>query len=285
MRFNQPKVMGVLNITPDSFSDGGLYNTLDKAVEHTKKLLADGADIIDIGAESTRNEIKPYEKNHETISQNEPIKLAGAELEWQRLASILPIICKIIKDAAKEISLDSKNPKTIEKALEYNIDYVNDVSGFSNSKMIDLVAKSKAKIIVMHNLGIPANPKVTMDENIDIIPIIKDWFLKRVNLLQNHGISKDRIILDPGISFGKTAEQSMRLIREIKEFNNISCPVLVGHSRKSLYNLYTDVPRNMRDIETYATSVYLALQGVEYIRVHDVDGNIRSINVARGIYG
>lgn len=285
MNYNKPKVMGVLNITPDSFSDGGLYNTLEKAIDHTKKLLDAGADIIDIGAESTRNEIKPFEKKHEDISQNAPIELAGADLEWQRLEMILPAICKIVKEAKKEISLDSKNPETVARALRFDIDYINDVSGCNNSTMIDLVSRSNAKIIIMHNLGIPANPKVTMDANTEIIPEIKAWLLQKAGLLEKQGVSKDRIILDPGISFGKTAEQSMEIIRKIKEFTTTTYPVLVGHSRKSLYNLFTDVPRNMRDIETYATSTYLALQGVDYLRVHDVAGNVRSINVTRGIYG
>jgi dihydropteroate synthase len=285
MNYNKPKVIGILNITPDSFSDGGLYNTLEKAIAHTKKLLLDGADIIDIGAESTRNEIKPFEKNHHDITQEQPIKLAGAGLEWQRLEELLPILCKIIKEAKKEISLDSKNPTTVAKALKYDIDYINDVSGCDNPAMIDLVAKSSAKIIIMHNLGIPADPKVTMNPDIDIIAKIKEWLLAKADLLEKSGINKSRIILDPGITFGKTAEQSMEIIRGIGKFVSLGFPVLVGHSRKSIYNLYTDVPRNQRDIETYATSTYLALQGVDYIRVHDVAGNIRSLNVTGGIYG
>lgn len=284
MDCKKTKIMGILNITPDSFSDGGLYCNLEQALHHTKKLLADGADIIDIGAESTRNEIKPNEKQEE-ITQDQPIQLAGAELEWQRLKDILPVICKTVKDARKEISLDSKNPETVAKALEYGIDYINDVSGCDNPAMIDLVARSSAKIIIMHNLGIPADPKVTMPKNIDIINEIKIWLLNKANLLIKHGINQDRIILDPGISFGKTANQSMEIVRNIQKFIEIGYPLLIGHSRKSLYNLYTDVPRNMRDIETYITSAFLMNQGVDYIRVHDVIGNIRALNVARGIYG
>ncbi len=284
MNGKKTKIMGILNITPDSFSDGGLYCNLEQALHHTKKLLDDGADIIDIGAESTRNEIKPTEKQEE-ITQDQPILLAGAELEWQRLKDILPLICKIVKDAKKEISLDSKNPETVAKALEYDIDYINDVSGCNNPQMIDLVARSNTKIILMHNLGIPANPKVTMPEDINIINEIQSWLLNQANLLIKHGINKDRIILDPGISFGKTAHQSMEIIRNIKKFIDIGYPLLVGHSRKSIYNLYTNVPRNMRDIETYITSTFLMSQGTDYIRVHDVIGNVRAINMARGIYG
>ncbi len=285
MNYNITKVMGILNITPDSFSDGGLFNSLDKAVSHTKKLLADGSDIIDIGAESTRNEIKPHERKYEEITQEQPIKLAGAELEWHRLEQILPAVYEVIKNAKKEISLDSKNPETVARALKYDIDYINDVSGCNDPLMIDLVAKSKAKIIIMHNLGIPADPKVTMGVDIEIIIEIKKWLFDKANLIKKHGINQDRIILDPGISFGKTAEQSVEIIRNIKEFISMDYPILIGHSRKSFYNLYTDVPRNMRDIETYATSSFLASQGVNYIRVHDVAGNIRTLNVMRGIYG
>lgn len=282
--FRRPKIVGVLNITPDSFSDGGKYLSKDNAVQHVIRMIEEGVDVIDIGAESTRNEIKPNEKKHQEILQKEPIKLAGEQLEWQRLEPILPTIIPIIKKAGVKVSIDTRNADTIRKVLEYGVDWVNDVTGADNDEIIGLIADADVEYVVMHNLGVPANPKVTVDSNLNIIEVVYEWFAKKVIYLESKGIKRDRIIFDPGISFGKTAEQGILLMQSIEKFKRFGCKILVGHSRKSIFNLFTDVPRESRDIETYAASIYLGTKHIDYIRVHDVSGNLRALKVAEGIF-
>jgi len=281
-----PKIVGVLNITPDSFSDGGLYYDEKAAIEAAKNLILAGADIIDIGAESTRTTQRIDEVVHKEIPQREPIQLINETTEWDRLSAPLPEIIKLAKEHNVKVSIDTRHVTTVEKIIEhnYNVDIINDVTGFTDPNMLDVVAHTNFEVIVMHNLGIPANPQIVINENIDAVEEVKNWFVERVKLLNKSGINNDRIILDPGIGFGKTAEQSWQLIKQIKQFAELGNRLLVGHSRKSFFNLITNLPSNKRDIETYAASIFLAQNNVDYIRVHDVEGNKRTLKTAQMLF-
>lgn len=254
------KIFGILNITPDSFSDGGKYFNQENAVKYFEKMIAEGADVIDVGAQSTR-------PNADIIPQKE---------EWQRLENFFRIISKKKYDV--EISLDSCNPETVEKALGFNIDYINDVSGFKDDRMKKLAANSGKKIIFMHSLTIPADKKIYISENEDVIDILSKWLEKKILELSQSSIKKENMIFDPGIGFGKTARQSLEIIMNIERFKKFGIKILVGHSEKSFLSLFTDKPAGQRGEETRRFTKILAEKSVDYIRVHNVLENKKVIN-------
>lgn len=246
-------IMGILNITPDSFSDGGKYNTLEKSLEHYRELVINGADIIDIGGESTR----PYAQ---TISPEE---------EQQR---ILPIIQEIRKfDTNTLISVDTRNSQTAKLAIEAGADIINDVSATEwDSNMINIAIEKNCPIILNHSQGTP----ITMQNNPeykDVVEDIYNYFLEKTKILINKGINPQNIIIDPGIGFGKTTEQNIEIIKRIEEFKSLKFPILVGHSRKSFIK-ETINSTNIDDLD-YATaqiSQDLITKGVNILRVHNV---------------
>lgn len=256
------KLVGVLNITPDSFSDGNKYNNIKSAKSHLKKLILDGANIIDIGAESTRPGATP-------ISYQE---------EWQRLEKILPELINDVKIYNKtnnnniEISLDSRHYQTIIKALDLGIDIINDVSGFETKEMIEIAARSGKKIIVMNNLGVPANKNKIIPENLDVIEVIISWMQKKLSQLIKAGIKKEQIIFDPGIGFGKNALQSIEILKNIDKFRIFNIPLFIGHSKKSFLDNFFDSKNKEKNKEdkTLLISQYLIKKNVEYLRVHDI---------------
>lgn len=257
------QLVGILNLTPDSFSDGGNYTSAERAIEQADALMEAGADIIDIGAESTRPGAIP---------------LTEAE-EWQRLEPVLTVLC----NQGLPISLDSYHPGNIIKALDLGIAWVNDVTGFTNPLMLEAISHApkerELRIVLMHNLGIPANPTKLLPLQEDPVALVFAWAEARIADLTGQGIDKDQIIFDPGIGFGKNATQSLTLIKRIKEFHTLGVELLVGHSRKSCFSVLTNVSPGARDPETYTASVYLAGCGVQFLRVHDVDGNARALKV------
>lgn len=263
-RVDTPQMMGILNITPNSFSDGGKFLDPQKAIIHARNLFDAGADIIDVGAESTNP--------HATITD--------PEQEWQRLKTFLYAWQQAwqYKNFCPKLSIDTYKPETVEKLLDYNIDYINDVTGFTNPKMLEVVKQSNAKLIIMHNLGVPANSSVTLPYDIDAIDAVYNWGYKKIDQLIKAGIAPERLIFDVGIGFGKTAAQSLAIIKNITKFNELGVPILVGHSRKSFLQQLTDKNCAKRDIETAGISEYLA-DKVDYLRVHNVECNMRLLKV------
>ncbi len=249
------KIVGILNITPDSFSDGGKFLDVKSAISHIEKMIGEGANIIDIGAQSTR-------PGAETLS---------SEQEWQKLEPILQEISK--KKYRTKISIDSYHPQTIEKALDYGIDFINDVAGCKDAEMKKLAADSGKKIIFMHSLSVPADKNITIPENEDVINVIGNWLENKIAELSAAGIKKNNMIFDPGIGFGKTAKQSLEIIMNIEKFKIFGVEILVGHSEKSFLTLFTDKPAGQRGEQTKRFSKVLAAKEVDYIRVHDVAGN------------
>ncbi len=247
-------LVGILNITPDSFSDGGDFLDAQSALTHAEQLLRDGATIIDIGAESTRP----------------GAVLLSPEQEWTRLAPVLEPLIALAATHHAEISLDTRHPETARRALALGVSWINDQSGITSRVMRTTLANASCKVVLMHSLGLPADPRNTFPEDADAVQLMKDFFVTRLRDLEKAGIARDRIILDPGIGFGKTAEQSVALLSRVDELQSLGLPLFIGHSRKSFLKLYSDAPAAERDEATLVFSEALMKAGVDYLRVHNV---------------
>lgn len=240
------KLVGILNLTPNSFSDGGMYNDFEKAKEHLLELISDGADIIDIGAEST----KPYSS---PVSPKE------------QLEKLLPII-----DFAKNkttISIDTRSAIVAEECINAGANIINDVSGFDyDEKMVDVIAKHNIPIIIQHSQGTPE----TMQNSPHYNNLIEDIFLnlkKKIDFAHSKNIKN--IIIDPGIGFGKTKEDNFEIIKRIEEFQSLNCPIMLGISRKSLLDM-PNADNLAKDIYTTAINALAIEKNVDYIRVHNI---------------
>lgn len=240
------KLVGILNLTTNSFSDGGMYNDFEKAKEHLLELISDGADIIDIGAEST----KPYSS---PVSPKE------------QLEKLLPII-----DFAKNkttISIDTRSAIVAEECINAGANIINDVSGFDyDEKMVDVIAKHNIPIIIQHSQGTPE----TMQNSPHYNNLIEDIFLnlkKKIDFAHSKNIKN--IIIDPGIGFGKTKEDNFGIIKRIEEFQSLNCPIMLGISRKSLLDM-PNADNLAKDIYTTAINALAIERNVDYIRVHNI---------------
>lgn len=251
-------IMGILNVTPDSFSDGGKFNELDLAVEHAKKMLEEGADIIDIGAESTR----PGSK--EVSSEEE-------------LARLLPIVNRLVKEVEAPISVDTYKAIVADRCLESGAHMINDVWGLQrDSDMAGVIAKHNVPVTIMHN-------QIGTEYKTDIMEEICRFLRNSINIALKAGIKPENIILDPGIGFGKTPSQNMEVMDRLDELNYLGYPVLLGTSRKSMIGKILDLPPEERVEGTVATSVMGAIKGVDIVRVHDVVENYRALKVTDAI--
>lgn len=245
------QLMGIVNVTPDSFSDGGLAETTEAAVAHARELIAHGADLLDIGAESTRPNATPV----------------SAEQEWQRLEPVLQAL-----QSETVLSVDTRHEQTTINALSLGVEIINDVSAATNDGLIRAVANhDTAKYVLMHSLSVPADPSITLEG--DVVDEVLSFAKDKIAYCESLGLAKSRIIFDVGIGFGKTAEQSLELIERICEFNVLGVPLLVGHSRKSFISLFTDKPPSQRDDLTVKFSKQMAAKAVEYLRVHNIEAH------------
>ena len=246
-------IMGILNITPDSSSDGGEYFGTDKAIEHYKSLVQDGADFIDIGGESTR----PFSKK------------VSAQEEQSR---VVPIIKEIREfDSNTVISIDTRNASTARAAINAGADIINDVSALDwDEEMINILKDTKAPVVLNHSKG---SPDVMQNDTCytDVVDEIFDYLYKKIDFLVTNGIEQNKIIVDPGIGFGKSTEQNFEIIKRIEEFKSLGCPVLVGHSRKNFISETIESKDNsVLDTATLILSQMLADKKVDIIRVHNV---------------
>lgn len=254
--------MGVLNVTPDSFSDGGLFIDTDKAVEHAMQMVKDGADIIDIGGESTRPGSEPVSNKEE-------------------LARIEPVIKKLAKMNVP-ISIDTYKPFVAEKCVEAGAGIVNDITGLRNKEMVDLVSKLKVPAIAMHMKGEPRN----MQQNPyykDAVKEIKEFLRKNVSRAKKSGAKN--IIIDPGIGFGKTTEHNLQILKRLEEFKELKCPILVGTSRKSFIGNVTGLRVDERLEGTIASIAIAVMNGANIVRVHDVKECKKAVQIADAIKG
>ena len=245
------KIMGILNLTSDSFSDGGLYESFEDAVNHLNKMISDGADMIDIGAEST----KPF---------SQPV---AAEQQLEKLLPILDYIKENNIDIP--ISIDTRCSVVAAKCLDAGATAINDVSGFSyDGKMAEIAADYGCPIIIQHSKGTPE----TMQINPSYENLMDEIFIDlsgKIEFALSNGIKKDNIIIDPGIGFGKTREQNFEIIRRIEELKTLDCPILLGLSRKSLLNMQ-DEDNDTKDVFTVALNTLAVENNVDIIRVHNV---------------
>lgn len=250
-KYGKTKIVGILNLTPDSFSDGGEFLDYDKAKEHFEYMFSSGADIIDIGAEST----KPY---------STPVS------DETQIDRILPVL-KFARENEFDIpiSIDTRSAKVAEECIKNGASIINDVSGFDyDENMADVIAKYGVKVILQHSKGEPQN----MQENPVYESLMDEIYLKlneKIDFALSKGIKKENIIVDPGIGFGKTREDNFEIIKRIKEFYGLGCEVMLGLSRKSLLNM-ADYDNEMKDIFTVALNTLAIEKKVDYIRVHNV---------------
>lgn len=257
---NRTLIMGILNVTPDSFSDGGKYNNLEAAIKQAERLISEGADIIDIGGESTR-------PGHTQISSEEEIK------------RVVPIIKKIKEKFNILISVDTYKYEVAKEALIAGADIVNDIWGlqYDNGEMAKLVKEFNVPLIAMHNQNNELYSK-------DIMAVLKEFFEKTYKIAEKFGIDKDKIILDPGLGFGKNADHNIEIMSRLDELCAIA-PILLGASKKRFIGkLLNDLPFDERVEGTVATTVIGIQKGVDIVRVHNVLENKRACLVADGIY-
>ncbi|MGL5348404.1 MAG: dihydropteroate synthase [Peptostreptococcaceae bacterium] len=252
-------IMGILNVTPDSFSDGGDFKDIDIAINHVKKMIEEGADIIDLGGESTR-------PGH---------KYVDADEEKRR---IIPVIKKLKEEIVVPISVDTYKADVAEEALKLGVEMINDVWGLrKDKKMASIVAKYDARVCIMHN-------QEGTEYDKDIIESIKEFLTESIDIGLKNGIKKEHIVLDPGIGFGKTLQQNLEVLRRLDELKELGYPILLGTSRKSVIGGVLNLEPKERVEGTIATTVLGIRDGVDIVRVHDVKENIRAAKMADAIY-
>jgi dihydropteroate synthase len=252
--------MGVVNVTPDSFSDGGLYLDVDAAVRHANELLDEGADILDIGGESTRPGAEPV-----------PLE--------EEIERVIPVIDRLPPTA--QVSVDTRKVEVAEAAVQAGARIVNDISAFRHApEMAGLVAGSGAACCLMHMLG--ADPRTMQDAPVydDVVDDVKAFLVERLEFAIGEGVREDKVWLDPGIGFGKTIDHNLELLRRLDEIVAIGRPVVIGTSRKSFIGKITGRDPDDRVAGTVATNVMALERGAEVFRVHDVRANVDALKVA-----
>lgn len=243
--------MGVVNVTPDSFSDGGEFLDVDVAVRHALQMAGDGANIIDVGGESTRPGARPVSDEDE-------------------LERVMPVIRRLVDQMEIPVSIDTRKTSVAAAAVEAGAEIINDVSGLTGeSEMICLAADSGAAVCVMHMQGTPETMQVAPVYG-EVVRDVSNYLHERRDALIAAGIDRARICLDPGIGFGKTLEHNLSLLRSCHTLHELGCPLLVGHSRKSFLGKIIGDDTADRTAATVGVSLALAAQGVQILRVHDV---------------
>ncbi|MGC8579379.1 MAG: dihydropteroate synthase [bacterium] len=262
--FNGPKLMGILNVTPDSFYDGGRFFSVEAAVEHGVSLCEAGADIIDIGGESTRPGSEPVD----------------SEEEKKR---VIPVIRQLRKKVSIPISIDTMKADVATEALENGADIVNDISAMSfDDKMSEVVKKYRAGVILMHMQGTPKSMQLNPQYN-DVVAEILNYLNQRAEFAMEMGIEKEYIAVDPGIGFGKTVHHNLLILKHIKAFKALGFALAIGTSRKSFIGKLTDTEVNDRLWGSLATAIWSATQGVDIIRVHDIKETRYAMSILKHI--
>lgn len=256
-------IVGVVNVTPDSFSDGGDFFEMDEAIAHGRLLAAQGADIVDVGGESTRPGAAPV----------------SADRECSR---VVPVV-RALADEGIIVSVDTTKATVAAEAVAAGAEIVNDISGLSDPEMAAVVADSGAGIVLMHMQGTPRTMQIDPQYE-DVVAEVGDWLSAMAESAELSGIAHDRICLDPGIGFGKTIIHNLRLLGDLRTLTSIGYPLLLGASRKSFIGAIAGIPAARdRDVATAAATAFGVAAGVIGVRVHDVPGNRQSARVADAI--
>ena len=256
--------MGIVNVTPDSFSDGGRFDSLDSALAHALTLVEEGADILDVGGESTRPGADPV----------------SAEEEMDRT---LPVIERIVAETGTPVSIDTVKAEVMREALAVGAGMINDVKGLRGEGVLAVVASTEVPVCIMHMQGEPR----TMQKNPEyheVVGDIRHFFEERLAACRLAGINADRVVLDPGFGFGKTLEHNLALLRRLDEFNALGWPVLAGLSRKSMLGKITGRERADERVAASVTAALLAAQnGAAILRVHDVAETVDALKVWQAV--
>lgn len=261
IHFDHPVIMGVLNITPDSFSNGGRFLDPGRACEHTARMVAEGAEIIDIGGESSRPGSAPVDENEE-------------------LRRIMPVLERLLRELPVPVSIDTAKPRVAEACLEQGAHMINDITGLRDPAMIEVIATHRTPAVIMHMRGTPQ----TMQENPVYDDVIREvlLFLKeQADAARRAGIPE--IVLDPGIGFGKRVEDNLKILRRLEEFKSLGNPLMAGTSRKSFIGAITGFPVDQRLEGTLASVAIAVLNGADIVRVHDVKKCRHAAQVAYAI--
>ncbi|MFM7481729.1 MAG: dihydropteroate synthase [Candidatus Methylopumilus sp.] len=261
----RPLIMGILNITPDSFSDGGQYFTLDSALKRAHQMIEEGVDIIDIGGESTRPGSDP-------VSVDEELK------------RITPIIEALKKESDIAISIDTYKPEVMKAVIDLDVAMINDVYALSQPGAIDVIKESNVGLCLMHMQGTPKTMQVNPQYS-NVVSEVKLFLEARVNHLMLEGIDQSRIILDPGFGFGKTFEHNIELLQHLESFQSLKFPLLVGLSRKSFIRKILNGDSDDQLSGSLSAAIFSVIKGAKILRVHDVKATksaLKIFNVAQG---
>ncbi|MFD0930758.1 dihydropteroate synthase [Methylophilus glucosoxydans] len=264
LNFDQPQVMGIVNVTPDSFSDGGQFQQVDAAVHHALTLIEQGAAVLDIGGESTRPNATP-------VSLTE---------ELQRVVPVIEAL--VARDIPVPISIDTYKPAVMQAAIAAGASIVNDVRGLQEPGALEVVAKSDAGVCIMHMQGMPQTMQLDPHYE-DVVAEVKLFLQTQRDMCLAAGIAQDRIMLDPGFGFGKTRAHNIALAKALPEFSELGCPLLVGLSRKSVLGQMTGNDVDARLHASVAAAVISAMQGAHLLRVHDVKATVEALKVVAAL--
>ena len=262
-QLNKIKVMGIVNVTPDSFSDGGQFTCVDSALKQVNQMVESGVDIIDIGGESTRP--------------------GAAEVSVKdELVRVIPLLKAIKSRFDINVSIDTTKAEVMGEAIIYGADMINDVRALQNKGCIEVVAQSNIAICLMHMQGMPR----TMQENpqyTNVIEDILDFFRQRIDCCEQNGINKERLVLDPGFGFGKTLAHNYEVLANFAQFKSLGLPVLAGISRKSMIGNLLNREVNERLAGSLTAAIVAIHQGANIIRVHDVQESVDAINILKAV--
>jgi len=261
LRLNQ--VMGILNVTPDSFSDGGSFNTIDKALSHAQLMAKQGASVIDVGGESTR-------PGSQAVSLQ------------QELDRVIPVIEKINQNLDVIISIDTSKAEVMQEAYHAGAGLINDVTALQGENSLAIAAKLNLPICLMHMQGLPRSMQSAPVYK-NVVSDIVQFFSNRIEACIKSGINKDQIIIDPGFGFGKTVEHNLLLLKNLSVFKQIDLPILIGLSRKSLLQHITQCPVDERLAGSISLAVIAALNGGTIFRVHDVKETVEALKVVAAV--
>ena len=261
--FSKVKVMGILNVTPDSFSDGGKFSCFDKALKQVELMIAQGVDIIDIGGESTRPG-------------------AADVSEYDEITRVIPLLKAVKSRFDIAVSIDTSKAAVMAEAITYNADIINDVRALQNEGCLAVIAQSDISVCLMHMQGLPRSMQTKPHYN-DIIEDIINFFIERIKTCQKKGIDKHRLILDPGFGFGKTVAHNYQMLAEFNKFKQLGLPLLAGVSRKSMLGdlLNRDVEQRLSGSLTAA--IVAVQQGAGIIRVHDIAETVDAIKILKAV--
>ena len=257
--------MGILNVTPDSFSDGGCYLDVQRAVTHAALMVEEGATLVDVGGESSRPGASPVSVDEE-------------------LARVLPVIRAIVDSVDVLISVDTCKAEVARQALEAGAHLVNDITALrADAAMASVVARMKAGLILMHIKGTPRTMQEAPQYD-DVVSEVRASLQESIRIAEAHGVAAERIIIDPGIGFGKTMAHNLELLKRLAEFRSLDKPLLIGTSRKSFIGNVLGLPVDERVEGTAATVCWAIAHGADIVRVHDVKANVRAALMTDALY-